>query len=100
MPEPLHCSWACLTHEGHVRENNEDSMVMLALEADGTLELEAKGTMEIPERGCIAVVADGMGGVRGGELASQYVREGILEMAGSKICPSPKESSLQKIINF
>ena len=99
MPEPLHCSWACLTHEGHVRENNEDSMVMLALEADGTLELEDKGTMEIPERGCIAVVADGMGGVRGGELASQHVREGILEMAGSKICPSPKEPDLQKIIN-
>jgi hypothetical protein len=41
-------------------------MVMLSIQENGAHELPNKGTSEISPAGCIAVVADGMGGVRGG----------------------------------
>lgn len=49
-----------MTDIGRVRENNEDSIVFVRPEAPE--QLKAKG--------CLAVVADGMGGHKGGEVAS------------------------------
>ncbi len=74
-------------------------MVMTSIQEDGVHELPNKGASEISPAGYIAVVADGMGGVRGGELASSMLREGILDLAGRSSCPNPEEEQLGNIID-
>ena len=74
-------------------------MVMISIQEDGVHELSNKGTSEISPAGCIAVVADGMGGVRGGELASSILRDGILDLVGGSSCPNPEEEQLRNIID-
>mgnify|MGYP003971126719 FL=1 len=74
-------------------------MVMLSVGEDGADELPDKGSSEISSRGYIAVVADGMGGVQGGELASSILRESILELAGGSTCPNPEEEPLRNIVD-
>ncbi len=75
-------------------------MAIIAVEQNGTRELEASGgPFQVPGRGCIAVVADGMGGVRGGATASNKLREFMLEIVGSSACPDPGEQSLRELVN-
>ena len=100
MSENIDIRWACLSHVGNVRPNNEDSMVMLQVEeAGGTTALESKGAMILPSSGCVAAVADGMGGVEGGEMASSTARIELLEKLGSQECPTPHAAYLQELIN-
>lgn len=74
-------------------------MIVLRVEDTGTTELENKGTAELPPKGFVGAVADGMGGVGGGELASSYARTGLLEDLGGPECPHPEEAYLQELIN-
>lgn len=52
---------ASLSDRGRVRQNNEDSCAVFVPEGAG----------ELADRGAVFVVADGMGGHRGGEIASR-----------------------------
>jgi len=75
-------------------------MAMIAVEQNGACELEASGGFsQVPDRGCIAVVADGMGGVRGGATASKKLQEFMLETVGSSTCPGPGEQPLRDLVN-
>ena len=67
MSENIDIRWACLSHVGNVRPNNEDSMVMLQVEeAGGTTALESKGAMILPSLGMRAACGRCMGGVESG----------------------------------
>ena len=59
---------AALTHKGMVRENNEDAY----------LAFEPENEHELSDKGRLYIVADGMGGHRGGEIASQLAVDTIL----------------------
>ena len=74
-------------------------MVMISIQEDGVHELPNKGSSEISSSGYIAVVADGMGGVQGGELASSILREGILDLVGGSLCPNPEDEQLRNIVD-
>jgi PPM family protein phosphatase len=71
---------ACvLTHWGNVRSNNEDSVSLVR---------RGDSTHEEPQT-LLAMVADGMGGHEGGELASRLAVETIERVwAGSTLMPS------------
>ncbi len=60
---------AALSHIGQVRARNEDAM--------GYVEPKERGVRD--RKGSILVVADGMGGHRGGEVASQLAVDTIIE---------------------
>jgi len=62
--------FASLTDVGQVRMNNEDSIGRY--QPDDSQELAARGT--------IFVVADGMGGHRGGEIASELAVETVISL--------------------
>ncbi len=72
---------------------------MLRVEDGGTTALEDKGTALLQSPGCVAAVADGMGGVGGGELASSHARTGLLDSIGGPECPTPEEPYLQELVN-
>jgi protein phosphatase len=64
----LTIDFASLSDRGRVRLNNEDSHGQFVPDTDA----------EIEERGVVFVVADGMGGHRGGEIASRIAVRSIL----------------------
>lgn len=70
----LEITVAAATDVGTVREHNEDHFLVGSLDHDDTLEL---AQLEPPmwsaavDRGPIMIVCDGMGGVEGGEVASE-----------------------------
>jgi len=59
---------ASLSDRGRVRQNNEDSCAVFVPEGPG----------ELADRGAVFVVADGMGGHRGGEIASRIAVRTII----------------------
>lgn len=68
------------TDTGCVRAKNEDSLAVGDLDAGELIALDdAEGTLEraIEKRGVLLVVCDGMGGIRGGDVASQLAVEGL-----------------------
>ena len=74
----LHVAVAAASDVGTVREHNEDSFVIGDLDAHELVELAAGATWaRASERGPLLVVCDGMGGVVGGEVASQLAADVI-----------------------
>ena len=88
---PSNESWACLdvdlgaiSHQGHVRENNEDSYLVMRFGRS----LENLLTNIDPElldksyfmSGYGMLVADGMGGMAGGEVASRLALTKLIEL--------------------
>lgn len=61
---------------GQVREHNEDHFVVGDLDADALLELATPWQADV-DRGPLLVVCDGMGGVEGGEVASELAAQVI-----------------------
>ena len=72
--------WVCyFTHRGFVRENNEDALLIgsLVLQQELMEELEC---IRLEDGSYVFAVADGLGGHRGGEVASRMVLEVLAEL--------------------
>jgi len=64
-------SVAACTDIGRKRENNEDGLLVVDLNAQVTYDQPVKATITLGSPGLLLAVADGMGGHRSGEVASQ-----------------------------
>lgn len=81
---PLEVELAAATHQGHVRENNEDSYLMMrfgrSLEKIATSLDEYLLDQNYSLTGYGLLVADGMGGMAAGEVASRLAICKLLEL--------------------
>ncbi len=75
MTQPLAIAVAAASDVGQVREHNEDSLLVGDLDAGELVELGDEPWKRAADRGPLLVVCDGMGGVEGGEVASQLAAE-------------------------
>lgn len=73
---PLQISVAAATDVGAVRDHNEDSFLLGNLDTGEVIEI-AEPYAATVERGPLFVVCDGMGGVEGGEVASELAAKSI-----------------------
>lgn len=81
---------AAATDVGTVREHNEDSFLVGDLDASVMLEL-AQPWRASADRGPLIIVCDGMGGVEGGEVASDLAAKVIWrEMRSTPATPDPE----------
>ena len=78
-PAPI-IRWSALTHQGHVRSNNEDTF--LALEFDGreVRYLGKVGESPSTKADYVFAVSDGMGGANSGEFASRITKDKITQL--------------------
>jgi serine/threonine protein phosphatase PrpC len=96
---PLHCSWATASHVGKIRRVNEDSLIVFTVEQNETTQLPVEGTTEIPPMGIVAVVADGMGGVRGGAFASKKLQDSLKTLIATEQYCDPHPTNLHSLVN-
>jgi len=73
-------SWSGHTDRGHVRKNNEDSFLGLAVDAEGVNFLGKIGGAVGGRTDFIFAVSDGMGGAMAGEFASRITVEKITKL--------------------
>lgn len=64
-------SWAGETRDGTRKSGNDDSLAAFASDDGWARELQLQGQSKISEQGVVLAVSDGMGGVKGGDFASQ-----------------------------
>ena len=96
------------TNVGLVRSNNEDNFIVnpdLTFPDRWIVPASADDVLSLGENGCVMVVADGMGGMNAGEVASEiavtYVQKAFSKVSDfSKIadCSNHVEAFLKKII--
>ena len=96
------------TNVGLVRSNNEDNFIVnpdLTYSDRWIVPASADDVLSLGENGCVMVVADGMGGMNAGEVASEiavtYVQKAFSKVSDfSKIadCSNHVEAFLKKII--
>jgi len=72
----LEVAIAAASDVGSVREHNEDSFLVGDLDA-GSLVDAVEPWIKSVDRGALLVVCDGMGGVEGGEVASELAAQAI-----------------------
>ncbi len=76
---------APLTDVGRKRGLNEDSHLVLRLDGSGALPTGGMSTLSTKEPGFLLAVADGMGGHRGGEVASSACVENLAKEIVSQL---------------
>jgi serine/threonine protein phosphatase PrpC len=82
---------AAASDVGSVREHNEDSFLVGDLDHSKLVDTVAEPWRTIAERGPLLVVCDGMGGVEGGEVASDLAAQVIWrEMKGTPATRDPE----------
>ena len=77
MNEPLDIAVAAASDVGQVREHNEDSFLVGDLDGAVLVDAVAEPWLVSAARGPLLVVCDGMGGVEGGEVASDLAAQVI-----------------------
>ena len=67
------------TNVGLVRSNNEDNFIVNPdlTAAEWSAPLDTEAVLHLGKNGCLLVVADGMGGMNAGEVASELAIEGV-----------------------
>lgn len=89
-PARLEVSVAAATDVGQVREHNEDHLLVGDLDSGSILDI-ARPWRASSDRGPLLVVCDGMGGVVGGEVASELAAQAIWrEMKGTSGTRDPE----------
>lgn len=84
------------THVGCVRTNNEDNFIINddLSQSDWFLPQDTTQSIDLGKNGCLLVVADGMGGLNAGEVASDIaiktVQQSFLDADLDKIGKNPK----------
>ena len=71
--------WNANTHVGRFRKNNEDAFLALKVSQEGAFRLGKEGEDSLDGSNYIFAVADGMGGAKAGEFASDVVREAVMQ---------------------
>lgn len=88
-----------LTDAGAVRENNEDSLAVVDLSTLERVELsENRQLVDIGPRGLFAVVSDGMGGEKAGEVASALTIEAMRESLSTARDDADVETRLSEAV--
>ena len=99
-PRPPDVTWSGLTHQGHVRPNNEDTF--LALEFDGreVRYLGKTGVSSPLKADFVFAVSDGMGGAKSGEFASRITKDKITHLLpkGFRIAAPGPQSGYHDIL--
>jgi serine/threonine protein phosphatase PrpC len=75
-PPPLELAVAAASDVGSVRDHNEDSFIVGDLDSGNVVDA-TEAWRGAAERGVLLVVCDGMGGVEGGEVASELAAKAI-----------------------
>jgi protein phosphatase len=89
---------AGLTDVGHVREHNEDNLLVADLTPRARCELERAMKLTVGPSGLLLVVCDGMGGAAAGEVASQMAAEIVYEVMTSGPAPGDREHFAQRLV--
>ena len=99
-PRPPDLTCSGLTHQGHVRPNNEDTF--LALEFDGreVRYLGKTGVSSPLKADFVFAVSDGMGGAKSGEFASRITKDKITHLLpkGFRIAAPGPQSGYHDIL--
>jgi len=66
-------TWCGLTRDGNRKPGNQDALSVFSLETGSAKNENLEGTASIDANGLIFAVSDGMGGPKGGEVASMLV---------------------------
>jgi serine/threonine protein phosphatase PrpC len=67
----LSVEWAGFTRDGHRKPGNDDSFAIFSSQQGWANEQSAMGTANLRDTGLVMAVSDGMGGVKGGRIASR-----------------------------
>jgi len=94
---------APITDVGRKRRQNEDSHLILPLDGSGAPQSGEVSTLSLAEPGLLLVVADGMGGHHGGDVASRLAVENIGREIVAHLRPSGTDqpdlpSALQRAV--
>jgi PPM family protein phosphatase len=73
-------SWSAITHQGRVRQNNEDAFLALTFDHRELRRLGKFGEASTAIGDFVFAVSDGMGGHKAGEFASKIAVEKIAEL--------------------
>ncbi len=76
-PPPPDVRWSGLTHQGHVRPNNEDTFLALEFDGKEIRYLGKNGEASWAKADFVFAVSDGMGGAKSGEFASRITKDKI-----------------------
>jgi protein phosphatase len=82
-----------MTHRGAVRKDNQDALCLGSEVRTG--DMESPETMETGEYPLLLAVIDGMGGYKGGEVASRIVAE-VLAEAARRVKPFGEKLDVEK----
>ncbi len=81
----LRLIWSGESRMGQHKEENEDAFAVFASSGGWAAELPATGVRDISEEGMVIAVSDGMGGSKGGSLASSMAVRNVRKFLPAKM---------------